>query len=81
MTLAFDGDQLHLSEQLGVEDAETLLVWLVDHPNAQAHFEQLTHLHGACLQVLLLMRPAVASWPEDPDLSAWLKAALVSEEN
>lgn len=61
---------------VGVEEAETLLAWLQTHPRGKADFAACTHLHAAPLQVLMAARPAVAAWPDDADLNAWLATAL-----
>ena len=76
MSLSFDQSEAHLSGFVGVEDAETLFAWLTEQPQAQLHLSELNHLHAACLQVLMLLQPNVASWPNDADLFAWLQAAL-----
>ena len=77
MSLTVEQNALHLTEWVGVEDAETLLAWLLDHPGGALHLATLKHLHAACLQVLMACRPTLASWPQDPELLAWLHAALL----
>lgn len=76
MSLTFKRDVAHLSDQVTVEDAETLLEWLAGHPAGKVNLKNLEHLHAANLQVLMATRPKVTVWPINPDIRAWLDAAL-----
>ena len=68
------------TELLGVEDAETLLDWLLKHPRGRLDLAACTHLHAANLQVLMAARPKIAAWPRDVALSNWLQTALTQED-
>jgi hypothetical protein len=59
-----------------VDEAEPLLEWLQKKPSARIDLAACTHLHPANLQVLMAARAKVASWPENPELRAWLEPAL-----
>jgi hypothetical protein len=59
-----------------VEEAEGLLEWLQSKPAAKIDLAPCRHLHTANLQVLMASSPAVSAWPENPELRAWLEAAL-----
>lgn len=76
MSLTFKRDVAHLAEQVTVEDAETLLEWLVRHPAGKVNVKNLEHLHAANLQVLMATRSKVTVWPADSDIRTWLEAAL-----
>ena len=76
MSLTFKRDVAHLSDQVTVEDAETLLQWLAAHPAGKVNLKNLEHLHAANLQVLMASRPKVTVWPTNTDIRAWLEAAL-----
>lgn len=66
-----------LSGICGVAEAETLLVWLLDHPMMQIDLTACQHVHTAVLQVLLALRPSITGQPADPGLAAWLMPLLV----
>jgi hypothetical protein len=76
MSLTFEEDIARLTDLVTVDDAENLLAWLATHPNGRVDLAGMRHLHAANLQVLMAARPVVANWPDDPDLHAWLVAAL-----
>jgi len=59
-----------------VEEAETLLEWLLDNPKGKVNLKALAHPHTAVLQVLMAVRPAVSAWPEDESVAAWLRPLL-----
>ena len=65
-----------LGDVVSVEDAEPLLAWLHEHPRTRVNLATCTHLHAAVLQVLMAARPAVAAWPANEGLAAWLTIAL-----
>ncbi|WP_462383724.1 hypothetical protein [Pseudomonas sp. Marseille-QA0892] len=76
MSLTFKRDIAYLTDQVTVEDAETLLEWLIRHPGGKVNLKNLDHLHAANLQVLMATRPKVTVWPLNEDIRAWLGAAL-----
>ena len=77
MAMNYHNKTLTLSEIVSVEDAEALLALRQKHPKAQLDLSACTHLHAACLQVLMASRPVVVSaWPSAPNLAAWLQSAL-----
>lgn len=65
-----------LSDVITVEDAEPLLQWLQEHPKGRVDLSGCTHIHAASLQALMAARPAIAAWPADAGLAAWVKSAL-----
>jgi len=76
MPIEFTTDQVIFRDIASVEEAESLLEWLQKTPHATVDLAACTHLHTANLQVLMVARPAIASWPENTELRAWLEAAL-----
>ncbi|MBK5941538.1 hypothetical protein [Halochromatium roseum] len=76
MGMDFHDETVVINDILGVEEAETLLEWLLEHPQAQVDLSNCNHLHAANLQVLMALRPRIQAWPDDPELTDWLKAAL-----
>jgi hypothetical protein len=65
---------------IGVEDAEILLEWLIQHPGGRVDLSACTHLHAANLQVLMAAQPKITAWPNHEALADWLRAALTQEE-
>jgi len=59
-----------------VEDALPLLEALQAAPKARVALKHCTHIHTASLQVLLALRPAIGSWPEEAFLARWLTPIL-----
>lgn len=53
-----------LEGQVAIEDAETLLNWLLEHPKGKISLKKLDHAHSAVWQVLMACQPQVASFPE-----------------
>ena len=76
MAINYHNKILMLSDIVGVEDAETLLALRQKHPKAKLDLSACTHLHAACLQVLMASRPVVSAWPSVPNLTALLQSAL-----
>ena len=64
---------------VSVEEAEGLLEWLQKKPSAKVDLASCSHLHTANLQVLMTARPDISSWPEIPELRAWLETSLNPE--
>ena len=76
MAMNYHNKILTLSEIVAVEDAEALLALRQKHPKAQLDLSACTHLHAACLQVLMASRPVVSAWPSAPNLALWLQSAF-----
>ncbi|EXJ13920.1 hypothetical protein [Imhoffiella purpurea] len=76
MALEFKKTTAVARDLLGVEDAETLLEWLIKHPRGRVNLSACTHLHASNLQVLMAARPKISAWPKDRALADWLRAAL-----
>jgi hypothetical protein len=62
-----------------VEEAEPLLHWLRDTPDAQLDLGGCAALHAALAQLLLAARPRIAVPPPDPVLAAALAAPLATQ--
>lgn len=57
-----------------VEEAEPLLAWLRETPDAAVDLAGCTGLHAALAQVLLAARPRLVAPPADPILAGALAA-------
>ncbi len=71
MTVRSEGDGVLLEDVCPVEDAETLM----HHLQGGAGFidwSGCTHLHGCCLQVILVSGLPVRGTPETPSLARWV---------
>ena len=80
MGIEIHDDRLQATDMLGVEDAEVLLDWLLNHPDGPVDLGACDHLHAANLQVLMATRPRISAWPAHPGLANWLRHALNQEE-
>jgi hypothetical protein len=79
MSIEFNEGEVTFRGVASVEDAEVLLDWLQKNPAATVQLGPCSHMHAANLQVLIAAHPRIASWPENPELRAWLEIALKSE--
>ena len=76
MPIEFQNKKAIFSDIVTVDEAETLLEWLQQNPDAVIDLSCLSHMHTACLQVLMAADPDFSSWPEDESLMRWLRSAF-----
>ncbi|TWI52722.1 hypothetical protein IQ22_03098 [Pseudomonas duriflava] len=76
MSITFKKSVAVLTDQVTVEEAETLLEWLLKNPSGKVNLSDLDHLHTANLQVLMALKPTVSVWPKNTDTKLWLEAAM-----
>ncbi|MGB0965273.1 MAG: hypothetical protein ACPGU3_03835 [Litorivicinus sp.] len=65
-----------LGSECPIEEAETLLAWLVEHRAGRVNMKALQHPHTAVMQVLMAAQPEITVWPANPDVSAWVKPMM-----
>ncbi len=75
MTIRYLKKYAALEGVVGVDDAEALAQWLQQQSAPAVHLGKCEHLHGAVLQVLLALRPAITAVPADPLLAGVLHGA------
>ena len=78
MPIEYKKNRAIFCDEVSVEEAEGLLEWLQTRPSAKADLSELSHLHTANLQVLMAAKTAIATWPKNAELRAWLEPALKS---
>ena len=76
MPIEFKKNRVIFRDVVRVEEAEALLEGLQKKPSAKVDLSDCTHLHTANLQVRMVARPSIDSWPQDPELRTWLEAVL-----
>ena len=76
MAIEFKKNRVIFRDVARVEEAEALLEALQKKPSAKVDLSVCTHLHTANLQVLMVARPSIDSWPQNPELRTWLEAVL-----
>ena len=76
MAIEFKKNRVIFRDVARVEEAEALLEALQKNPSAKVDLSACTHLHTANLQVLMVARPSIDSWPQNPELRTWLEAVL-----
>jgi hypothetical protein len=79
MPIEFRKNRVVFRDVVRVEEAEALLEALQNKPATKVDLAACTHLHTANLQVLMVAKPGIASWPEDAELRAWVESALEPE--
>jgi hypothetical protein len=77
MTIRRADDTIMLEDVCPVEDAETLL-GQVQNGAALLDWSGCTHLHTACLQVILVAGLPVRGTPANPALALWAPALLAT---
>jgi hypothetical protein len=77
MPIEFKRNRVVFRDVVRVEEAEALLEVLQKKPSTKVDLATCTHLHTANLQVLMVARPRIDSWPQDPELRTWLQAVLI----
>ena len=75
MTIRRDHDAVLLENVCTVEDADVLMQELLAGAT-HVDWSGCTHLHTACLQVLLAARPSVRGKPDNPAIARWLAPIL-----
>jgi hypothetical protein len=78
MPIEFKKNRAIFRDEVSVEEAEGLLEWLQNRPTAKADLSALSHLHTAILQVLMIAKTSISSWPKNAELLAWLEPLLKS---
>ena len=76
MPIEFKRNRVVFRDVVRVEEAEALLEALQKKPAIKVDLATCTHLHTANLQVLMVAKPSIASWPEDSELRACVESAL-----
>ncbi|ONG56745.1 hypothetical protein BKE38_05325 [Pseudoroseomonas deserti] len=76
MSIALEDGRLRLAGDCGVEEAETFLSMLQQHPGLAVDLAEVAALHTALLQVLLAFRPPLAAAPGEPGLARLLLPLL-----
>lgn len=80
MPIELSDDRAVLSGVCSVEEAEGLLSWVLQHPDAPVDASDCEHLHSAVLQVLMARRPPIAALPASERLRQVLQALMTAEE-
>jgi hypothetical protein len=76
MPIEFKKNCVIFRDVVQVEEAEALLEALQKKPTLKVDLTACTHLHTANLQVLMVARPRICSWPQDQELRTWLQSVL-----
>lgn len=74
MTIRFKKTVAVLDDICTIEEAETLLEWLLDNPKGKLNFKQCKHIHTAILQVLMVVKPTLSAYPDNTDVLQALSA-------
>lgn len=77
MSVVIKNNRAHLEGICTLEEVEPLLNWLSEHPGGEVELGNCKNLHAAVLQTLLAGKAECKSWPTDPTICLWVKAALL----
>ena len=76
MPVAYKKNRAIFRDDVNVEEAERLLEWLQNTTAASADLAACSHLHTACLQVMMAAHVTIVQWPQNAELRSWLEPAL-----
>jgi hypothetical protein len=76
MPITFTKYRAVFHDNVGGDDAESLLEWLLKHPKGKIDLSHCTHLQPANLQVLMASKCTILATPNDNCLAQWLETAL-----
>ncbi len=76
MAIKYKDNTAVFEDVVSVEEAEGLLEWVHNTPEARIDMSNLVHIHTACLQVLMASNIKISSWPKDGVLKMLLEQAL-----
>jgi hypothetical protein len=77
MPIEFKRNHVIFRDVVQAEEAEALLEALQKEPTTKVDLAACTHLHTANLQVLMIARPPIGSWPQNPELRTWLETVFI----
>lgn len=80
MAIIFKKTVAVLDDICAIEEAETLLEWLLDNPKGKVNFKQCKHIHTAILQVLMVAKPTISAYPDSANVQQALNAIEMSGE-
>ena len=60
-----------------IEEAESLLSWLLDTPKAKINLKKCTDMHTAIYQVMMVFKPVVSALPERESVKQVLIASAL----
>ena len=72
MPVEFKNNTAILTDLVSIEDADALFNWLLERKKPKMDLSELSHIHTACLQLLLVFKPEIIAYPEQEDLKYWL---------
>lgn len=78
MPIEFSDDRAVLNGVCCVEEAEGLLSWVMQHPDAPVDAAACEHVHSAVLQVLMARRPPIATLPAAGPLKQVLQSLVAA---
>ena len=76
MTVRVEDDAIRLEGACPIEDAETLLRALLEHPRVAVDWSGCDHAHGAVIQVLMAARPVMVGLAIDAFLRLHLSGEI-----
>jgi len=75
MPMTFKKTVAVCEQMCSIEEAETLLEWLLDNPKGMVNLKKCQYLHTAIIQVLMAIKPEFSALPDDEKFRQTLIAA------
>jgi len=76
MPITYTEGIAHFEGLVGIEEADTLMELIQKQKEVPIDLTHCTHLHTAIVQILMVARAPIQSWPTNAQLTMWLKTAL-----
>ena len=80
MSISYKKTVAVLDGHCEIDEAETLLEWLLENPKGKLNLKSLEHPHTALLQVMMALKPMISSWPEEQQISSWIEPLLDNQQ-
>lgn len=81
MPVEADFKRLSLRGHCTVEEAESVLEWILQHPQGEIDLSELEHMHMSILQILLAAETPCVHLPKDPFWRQLWRSAATMEGN
>ena len=72
MAVEFINDTAKFTDMVSIEEAEALYNWFLEGGKRKIDLSEVSHIHLACLQLLLIFKPEITALPKQDDLRMFL---------
>ena len=79
MSIRVEEGAIVFSGKCGVEEVETLLTLLEEHPQSQIDLSAVETIHTAIWQALMMAKPDIRGAPSSPKIAAVILSAIAKD--